>query len=376
MKKTVYRERSRTVFVGMSGGVDSSVAAGILRDQGYAVVGVHLRCWNIDGCAETDAEDARRAAETLQIPFYVFDFEKEYRKRVVDYMVDGYRRGITPNPDVMCNHEIKFGMFLKRALAMGADYVATGHYVRLRTSRQHKVGSSKGKDELSTVYSLLSAADLDKDQSYFLWMLTQKQLAHCLFPLGDLIKKTEVRQLAKKYNLPNAEKKDSQGVCFLGQIKLPTFLDQFVPPKKGKVVSTTGAVIGEHSGAHHFTIGQRRGLGVGGSTKPLYVVSKDIKKNTVTLAAEDSQQLYASTVKLTGVNWIDPNYQLPTTNYKLLVRVRYRQPLVPATISRLRSTNYELIFTKPQKFIAPGQSAVFYDKKGLMLGGGVIRPAE
>jgi tRNA-specific 2-thiouridylase len=175
----------KTVFVGMSGGVDSSVTAGILKDQGYNVVGVHLRCWNVDGCAESDAEDARRAAETLGIPFYVFDFEKEYRQKVVDYMVDGYRKGITPNPDVMCNHEIKFGMFFERAMAMGADYVATGHYVRLRSkrSRRSQVASSKIPAPLATSYSLLAARDSDKDQSYFLWMLTQKQLKKCLFPL-------------------------------------------------------------------------------------------------------------------------------------------------------------------------------------------------
>lgn len=362
------QKKQKTVFVGMSGGVDSSVTAGILKDQGCSVVGVHLRCWNVDGCAEQDAEDARRAAEVLQIPFYVFDFEKEYRQRVVEYMVDGYRRGITPNPDVMCNHEIKFGMFFKRAMAMGADFVATGHYVKLKASK------------------LYAAKDDTKDQSYFLWMLTQKQLKHCLFPLGDLIKKTEVRRLAKKYKLPNAEKKDSQGVCFLGQIKLPEFLDRFVPPKKGAIITTTGEVIGEHQGAHHFTIGQRRGLGVGGSAKPLYVAAKDMKKNLVMLAPEDDESLYSKEIELTAVNLILPlpKGSLPTgrqvpalagEGFRVWLRVRYRQPLFAAVLK-----GKKLIFTKPQKFIAIGQSAVFYGPDlpagRQVLGGGVIAKAR
>ncbi len=341
--------KNKTVFVGMSGGVDSSVTAGILKGQGYNVVGVHLRCWNVDGCAQQDAEDARRAAETLEIPFYVFDFEKEYREKVVEYMVEGYKKGITPNPDVMCNHEIKFGMFFKRAMAMGADYVATGHYVKLQNGK------------------LYAAKDDTKDQSYFLWMLTPKQLKHCLFPLGDLIKKTEVRRLAKKYKLPNAEKKDSQGVCFLGQISLPEFLDEFIKPKKGKIVTADGRIIGEHAGAHKFTIGQRKGLGVGGSSVPLYVASKDIKKNTVVLAPEDDPSLYAQKVTLTSCN----NFAKVRSGLVVWARVRYRQPLFRAKVA-----GKSLIFSKPQKFIATGQSAVFYSKSGQMLGGGVIAKAR
>ncbi len=339
----------KTVFVGMSGGVDSSVTAGILKDQGYNVVGVHLRCWNVDGCAEQDAEDARRAAETLGIPFYVFDFEKEYRQKVVDYMVEGYRSGITPNPDVMCNHEIKFGMFFKRAMEMGADYVATGHYVKLKGGK------------------LFAAKDDTKDQSYFLWMLTPRQLKHCLFPLGDLIKKTEVRRLAKKYKLPNAEKKDSQGVCFLGQISLPEFLDEFIPAKKGKVLAMSGKVLGEHTGSHHFTIGQRKGLGIGGSPVPLYVAKKDSKKNTVTLAPENDKALYSRKVQLSDVNFISGK----RASGKVFIRVRYRQPVFPATLR-----GKELIFKKAQKFVAPGQSAVIYSKSGQMLAGGIIASVE
>ncbi|PIR86942.1 MAG: tRNA 2-thiouridine(34) synthase MnmA [Candidatus Harrisonbacteria bacterium CG10_big_fil_rev_8_21_14_0_10_49_15] len=367
--------KKKTVFVGMSGGVDSSVTAAILKygrpslpagRQDYDIVGVHLRCWNIDGCAEQDAEDARRASETLGIPFYVFDFEREYKERVVEYMVDGYRRGITPNPDVMCNSQIKFGLFYDRALKMGADYIATGHYVRLKRLRTKH-------------YVLSTARDPDKDQSYFLWTLTQEQLAHCLFPLGDLIKKTEVRKLAKKYKLPNADKKDSQGVCFLGQISLPEFLAGFIPDKQGKIVDISGKELGQHTGAHHFTIGQRKGLGVGGFAKPQYVAKKDIKTNTVTLAPESDPSLYASSVELTDLNVIDNSYSnvLKNIGIRVLARIRYRQPLFGAKLEKgKKKKEWLLTFDHPQKFIAPGQSAVMYDAKGKMLGGGIIKNAK
>ncbi len=375
----------KTVFVGMSGGVDSSVAAALLKERGFNVVGVHLKCWNIDGCAAQDAEDARRAAETLGIPFYVFDFEKEYRDRVVQYMVDGYQKGITPNPDVMCNQEIKFGLFYERAMELGADYVATGHYVRLRAVKNGKL---KVKS-----FALYTAKDKDKDQSYFLWTLTQKQLAHCLFPLGDLIKKTEVRRLAKKYKLPNAEKKDSQGICFLGQVSLPEFLSDFIPRRKGVIVNSAGEKVGEHQGAYYYTIGQRRGLGVGGSPVPLYVADKNIKNNTITLAPEGDSSLYQSKVSLSDVNFIDSSLESKKVKSGISVyaRVRYRQPLCRATLSfvrprqslsasgRVRSSKSAsaciLRFAQKQKFVAPGQSAVFYDAQGRMLGGGIIKTA-
>lgn len=354
----------KTVFVGMSGGVDSSLTAALLKEQGYRVVGVHLRCWNVDGCAEQDAEDARRAAEVLGIPFYVFDFEKEYRERVVRYMVDGYKKGITPNPDVMCNQEIKFGLFYQRAISLGADYVATGHYVKL-------VRSQKG-------LSLFAAKDSTKDQSYFLWTLTSQQLEHCLFPLGDLIKRTQVRRLAKKYKLPNALKKDSQGICFLGAVSLPEFLADFIPAKTGEVLNLNGEVIGTHNGAQFYTIGQRRGLGVGGSAMPLYVAEKDIKRNTLVLAPESDKALYKRSVTLSDINSISANVKFKSgTKLSVYVRVRYRQPLIKATIVVTRTT--ELIFGKPQKFIAPGQSAVMYLKRPQgfqMIGGGVIVSAK
>lgn len=400
------------VFVAMSGGVDSSVSAALLKSQGYDVVGIHMRCYNVDGCAEQDAEDARRAAETLNIPFYVFDFEQEYKDRVVKYMVDGYKKGITPNPDVMCNKEIKFGLFFDAAMRLGADYIATGHYVR-RGYRIKNLGyrGRNKKSQNSKSYILYSAADKTKDQSYFLWTLTQDQLRHCLFPVGDLIKRTQVRKLAKKYGLPNAEKKDSQGICFLGQVTLTDFLKQYIPEKRGLVLSTTGEKLGEHRGAHFFTIGQRHGLGnlirprrFQGDTispimmrhnreqannfKPFYVSSKDVKKNTVTVAEGDEDEaLYRKEVELVNTNFIHPtsNFKLPTIVY---ARVRYRQPVQKArlvignsqlvirksrTTDQLPVTSYKLLFDVPIKFVAVGQSAVIYNKFGEMLGGGIIK---
>lgn len=327
----------------MSGGVDSSVSAALLKEQGFKVVGIHLKCWNIDGCADQDAEDARRAAEVLQIPFYTFDFEKEYKERVVEYMVEGYRSGITPNPDVMCNHEIKFGLFFQRAMQLGADYVATGHYAKTKKGR------------------LYAGRDKNKDQSYFLWRLTKDQLLKSIFPLGDL-KKPQVRKLAKKHRLPNALKKDSQGVCFLGEISLPVFLEQFIPMREGEIIASSGEVLGNHKGAHQFTIGQRRGLKIGGLKEAHYVIEKDLKANTVVLGLEDDPKAYSKEITLTDCNF------LAKARRKVLARIRYRQPLQKAELKK----NF-LVFEKAQKFVAEGQSAVFYDSKGEeLLGGGVI----
>lgn len=412
MRKSIGK---KIVFVGMSGGVDSSVAAALLIKKGREVIGVYIKGYNIDGCGERDVEDARRAAEALRIPFYVFDFEKEYKEKVVAYMIDGYRRGITPNPDVMCNKEIKFGLFLKKALEMGADYVATGHYVRsgvaelpTRTavlSLQRRAPATSRSENPPTAepifselrsfstaarqhprrYSLFVAKDKNKDQSYFLWTLTQEQLKHCIFPIGDYLK-SEVRAMARKFGLPNAEKKDSQGICFLGKVSLKDFLSDYIPEKQGIILNTSGEVIGEHCGAHFYTIGQRSGLGVGGNVKPVYVAEKDIKENAILAAGESDPTLYRSEVELRDVNFISPitKYQLPITVY---ARVRYRQPLKPATLMvgrKLLAVSCKLIFDKPQKFVAPGQSAVFYlpavapqsgAKEGSkleMLGGGII----
>ena len=424
----------------MSGGVDSSVAAALLEKRGFDVVGVHMRCYNVDGCAEQDAHDARRAAEVLGIPFYVFDFEDEYKEKVVEYMVRGYREGITPNPDVMCNKEIKFGLFLKKALEMGADYVATGHYVRRRYSPTRTGGSSapaaearlrsrsdgslrqladrnqahRSSDGFSTentgsslvsgnkVFSLFMAKDGNKDQSYFLWTLMQEQLRYCLFPIGEYIK-PKVRELARKFGLPNADKKDSQGICFLGKVTLQDFLKEYIPEKRGLVFTTTGEQIGEHAGVHYYTIGQRH-IGVANSKsqianrvdanpKPVYVAEKDVKTNTLVVAeGNDSPALYRKEIELTNVNFIDPQHSnilqnVGISGMEVYARVRYRQPLAKATLvisnsqlvngntnrkNQLPVTNYQLLFDTPIKFVAPGQSAVFYSKNGEMLGGGII----
>ena len=347
----------------MSGGVDSSVAALLLTKKGYDVVGVFMRCYNLDGCAERDAEDARRVAEHIGIPFYVWDFEEEYKKRVVEYMIEGYRTGITPNPDVMCNREIKFGLFLQKALKMGADYVATGHYVRIQ-----KNGSK---------YELREAKDKNKDQSYFLWTLTQNELKHCLFPIGDYVK-PKVREMAKKAGLPTAAKKDSQGVCFLGDVNVEEFLKQYIPSKKGALMTTVGERIGEHHGAAFYTIGERHinadfkfpKTSAKIDRKPFYVAEKNIKTNTVVVAeGNENPALYQKEIKLSNVNFLSGKWQAASSE-KVFARVRYRQPLAKATL--IKAKKYKLVFDAPQKFIAPGQSAVFYDKRGIMLGGGVI----
>lgn len=362
----------------MSGGVDSSVTALLLKNQGYDVVGVFMRCYNLDGCAERDAEDARRVAGHLGISFYVWDFEEEYKQRVVQYMIDGYRAGITPNPDVMCNREIKFGLFLEKALAFGADFVATGHYVRksleLRAKRLEKEKSKK----------LFVALDSNKDQSYFLWTLTQRQLAHCLFPIGDY-RKPEVRAIAKRAGLPTAEKKDSQGICFLGKVSVADFLKQYIPEKRGALVTTTGENVGEHFGAEFYTIGQRHidadfkfpKTGKHIDREPFYVAAKDTATNTVIIAeGNENDALYRKEIELANVN-ITGEKRAEKGEEKertetVFARVRYRQPLSAAKLSRLANGNYKLEVARQQKFVAPGQSAVWYSKTGEMLGGGVI----
>jgi tRNA-specific 2-thiouridylase len=375
--------QKKTVFVGMSGGVDSSVAAYMLKEQGYDVVGVFMKCYNIDGCAEADAEDARRVAEHIGIPFYVWDFEAEYKDRVVQYMIEGYRAGITPNPDVMCNREIKFGLFLEKALASGADFVATGHYVRLKMEAPKAKPRVLHKSQ-NVIYKLYEANDPNKDQSYFLWTLGQEQLAHCLFPIGGIIK-PEVREIARRAGLPTAEKKDSQGICFLGKFSLDDFLKQYIPEHRGALLTTAGEKIGEHSGAEFYTIGQRHinaefdfpktgpTGSAGAARKPLYVASKDAATNTVVLAeGSEDPALYRAEVELVQVNMIS-GVPLKESSLPVRVRVRYRQPLSGATLSKFENGNYKLAFASPQKFVAEGQSAVFYNMDDEMLGGGVIQ---
>lgn len=360
------KKNGKTVFVGMSGGVDSSVAALLLKRRGYEVIGVFMRCYNVDGCAERDAEDARRAAEHIDIPFYAWDFEEEYKKKVVNYMVEGYRAGLTPNPDIACNREIKFGLFLERAKALGADYVATGHYVRLARSGGNLF--------------IRTAKDANKDQSYFLWTLNQKDLAQCLFPIGDYMK-PEVREIARRAGLPTADKKDSQGICFLGMVSIPDFLKRYIPEKKGAVITTSGEQIGEHSGAHFYTVGQRHGLDLKAKNKALglsgaqqtrahYVSSKDVRTNVVVVAeGENHPALFKKKIKLSGLGFAAP---IHSRCVQVQARVRYRQPVSRAALV-IDGKRGELEFESPQKFVAEGQSAVFYDAKGLLLGGGIIK---
>lgn len=374
----------------MSGGVDSSVAAALLVQRGgYEVIGAHMKCWSdlriknkelrIKGCsAEQDAEDARRVAEKLQIPFYVFDLEKEYRASVFDYMVREYKAGLTPNPDVMCNKEIKFGVFLDKALSLGADYIATGHYVKMQNS---KIKMQNDNSKFKNIYSLHEAKDRNKDQSYFLWTLTQDQLKHSLFPIGEYAKQ-DVRMLAKKFYLPTHAKKDSQGLCFVGNVDFRSFMQEVLPKHSGKILTVGGKEIGIHEGAEFYTIGQRHGIGVGGGI-PYYVADKDIRSNTITVAEGPyDETLFKEDLKIRNAHWISGS--VPRMPFGCEVRIRYRQPLQKAKIvmsnklrvkdkSKLHITHNSLrvIFSTPQRAVTPGQSIVFY-RNGEMLGGGII----
>ena len=339
----------KKVFVAMSGGVDSSVAAALLKKDGYNVTGVHMICW--EGCENNeDKRDAIRVAAVLDIPFLVWDFKKEYRGKVFDYMVREYAEGRTPNPDVVCNKEIKFGIFLKKALEAGADFIATGHYVR-------KSGNK-----------LFAAKDKNKDQSYFLWALTQSQLKYCLFPVGDYLK-SEVRELAKKFGLPVANKKDSQGLCFVGNINFTEFLKRELPAASGRILDSAGNILGRHDGAHFYTIGQRHGLALGGQAAPVYVAGKDTLTNALVVArGQNDPILYKKELIAENFNWIE-NQPVggPKLPFSCQARIRYRQPLQKAVLHE----GGRVEFLEAQRAIAPGQSIVFYSGEK-MLGGAII----
>jgi tRNA-specific 2-thiouridylase len=365
----VLHKKKKRVFVGMSGGVDSSVSAYLLKKQGYDVVGVFIRCYNIDGCAERDAEDARRVAEHIGVPFYVFDMEEAYKKRVMEYMVEGYKKGITPNPDVMCNKEIKFGLFFERAMALGADMVATGHYAEIRKPR-------RGNRELA----MFQGKDKNKDQTYFLWTLGKKHIQKTLFPIGGYEKK-DVRLIARKAGIPTARKKDSQGICFLGDVSLADFLKTFIKEKKGDVVTENGEMIGTHKGVWFYTIGQRHidielknGIKRGGERRPLYVTRKDVEKNILYVSeGGEHDALFRKEIKLHSVHI--PSLYWNTKAKKSInvyARVRYRQPVSEAILS-VKKDKGIIIFETPQKYVAEGQSVVFYTKDEEMIGGGVIK---
>lgn len=354
--------KNKRIFVGMSGGVDSSVASALLKKEGYDVSGVFMKGWYPEGIPCTwreDRRDAMRVAAILDIPFHTFDFSKEYKKYVIDYMVKEYKEGRTPNPDIMCNKHIKFDMFLKKSLEMGADYIAMGHYVRIINYRS------------ST--SIVKAKDKNKDQSYFLWTLTQEQLKHCLFPIGNYLKK-DVREMAEKFKLPTAQKKDSQGLCFVGEFDIENFLKNYIKPKKGIIINEKGEKVGEHKGVQYYTIGQRHNIGAQGK-EPYYIVEKDVKKNILKVATgKNEKDFYKKEVEIKNVNWILS--ETSDLSKKYLGRIRYRQPLQSCRIAKIKSQKsnlktYIIIFDKPQRAVASGQSLVLYKNTGL-LGGGII----
>jgi len=373
--------KNKKVFVGLSGGVDSAVSAALLQKEGFDVTGVFIKAWTPEGypCSwKEDRRSAMRVCAILDIPFITLDLEKEYKKEVVDYMIAEYKIGRTPNPDVMCNKEIKFGHFLKFALKNGADFVATGHYARAVASPQ----SRRGRDEVRV--RLLEGTDKNKDQSYFLWTLRQDQLKHILFPIGHL-QKNEVRKLAGKFGLPQETRKDSQGLCFLGKIDMKKFLAHYIPQKQGEVLDLNGKIIGHHNGALFFTIGERHGFTITNKTtqgSPVYVVAKNIKKNIITVASkhfERSSKMLCREVILKNIN-LTADIKNKTN---LLCRIRYRQEKIACKIEVAEKTrpprqhvgqvpiSAKVIFDEPQMGVALGQSLVFY-KGEICLGGGII----
>ena len=341
------------VYVGMSGGVDSSLTAALLVEQGYDVTGVYMKNWTQDmpgmRCPwADDLADAKRVAVQLGIDFKVFDFENDYKQKVVDYMIDEYRNGRTPNPDIMCNQEVKFKLFLETALEEGADMIATGHYARV-------------KDGV-----LLQAADTNKDQTYFLYRVTGEALVKTLFPLGDFTK-PEVREMAEKRGLYTAAKKDSQGICFVGKIGIREFLSQYVDQKPGSVIDkNTGKVLGQHDGAIFYTLGQRHGLDVGGGL-PYYVVGKDMDKNEVYVTTDlNDVALWKTDINISNVHWI--NDAPAAGNYQ--IRVRHRAKLVQANLS-YEADGVRLKLANTERAVTPGQSVVIYDG-AICLGGGIV----
>ena len=393
----------KRVVVGLSGGVDSSVAAYLLMEQGYEVIGLFMKNWHDDSVTISnecpwleDSNDALLVAEKLGIPFQTVDLSEQYRERIVDYMFNEYEQGRTPNPDVLCNREIKFDVFMKIALSLGADYVATGHYCRKDTI-------VKDGEE---VHRLLAGVDGNKDQSYFLCQLSQEQLSKALFPIGELTK-PQVREIAAKMDLVTADKKDSQGLCFIGKVRLPEFLQQQLQPKEGVIyeVEATqetynaqipqftdikeqlafdaknidykpemGKVVGKHQGAHYYTIGQRKGLNVGGTKEPLFIIATDVASNAIyTGQGHNHPGLFrkALFIQDNEVHWVREDMALKDgETMDVMVRIRYRQPLQKATLYRFDSGMY-IAFEQPQSAITEGQFAAWYSNDEL-IGSGVI----
>jgi tRNA-specific 2-thiouridylase len=334
----------------LSGGVDSSLTALILKEKGHEVYGIHLHCF--DFCNPQDAEDARRVAEILNIPFYVFDLTDEFEKTVINYMIRTYEKGLTPNPDVYCNQFIKFGVFFDKALNLGYELIASGHYAQNKDGR------------------LLKAKDENKDQTYFLWSVEKEKFQKIIFPIGHLLK-SEVRELAQKYNLPTAKKKESMGICFVGQVKLKEFLNQYLKPKKGNIIDTEGKILGTHPGYFYFTEGQRHGLNIKIGGGPYYVAQKIPEENLIIVAKENHPLLFTTKIEITELNILEP--EIFTEKKIFDARFRHRQPLVKVRIKKidLRIKSAEIEFLEPQKNVAPGQSIVFYQDE-LVVGGGII----
>jgi len=376
--------KKKVVFVGLSGGVDSAVSAALLKQQGYEVVGVFIKTWHPDFLEcneEEERRDAMRVAAHLDIPFLTFDLEDVYKKEVAYYMISEYKMGRTPNPDVMCNKEVKFGAFLKKALSMGADYVATGHYVDkkdilLRSSLTPFLASARNGTPPPVapqrISSLQKGKDSSKDQSYFLWTLKQEQLSKILFPIGGL-KKTEVRKLAKKFKLPVAEKRDSQGICFLGAIDLKEFLKHYIKEKKGRVLNENGEVIGSHNGAVFHTLGERHGFTITKKSPndgAYYIVGKDTKKNILIVSQNKNctrQDLVQTQYNIKNINWIN---KIPEANKIYTAQIRYHGEFLLCQIKITGKVKAEAIFKNPI-LVAPGQSIVIYDND-ICLGGGVV----
>jgi tRNA-uridine 2-sulfurtransferase len=348
---------SKKVYVGMSGGVDSSVTAALLKEQGYDVTGVYMKNWSKDlpgfDCPwKTDYQDAKRVAVQLGIPFKLYDFETQYRNKVVDYMLAAYQAGRTPNPDIMCNQEIKFKLFLETALEDGADLIATGHYARIKDGE------------------LWTSIDKTKDQSYFLYRVTKEALAHVLMPIGEY-EKPAVRELARTFGLSTAEKKDSQGICFVGKIGIKEFLlAELGEQPYGAIIDQHGTKIGEHDGALFYTIGQRHGLQVGGGL-PYYVVGKDMAKNEIYVTTDlQDEKLWSNQLQLTDIHWINA---APNSEKHYQVRARYRAPLVPTiALEKRTDTSWSVTLSEDIRATTPGQSAVIYERDHV-LGGGLLQ---
>ncbi|RID85238.1 tRNA 2-thiouridine(34) synthase MnmA [Peribacillus asahii] len=348
------------VVVGMSGGVDSSVAALLLKQQGYDVVGIFMKNWDDTDdngvCTATeDYNDVIAVCNQIGIPYYAVNFEKQYWEKVFTYFLEEYKAGRTPNPDVMCNKEIKFKAFLEHAVSLGADYLATGHYAQ--------VAFRDGE------YKMLRGIDDNKDQTYFLNQLTQEQLEKVMFPLGHIEKK-EVREIAKQAGLATAAKKDSTGICFIGERNFKEFLSQYLPAQPGEMMTMDGKVMGKHDGLMYYTIGQRHGLGIGGSGEPWFVAGKDLKRNILYVCQGfDNDLLYSTSLKAVKMSWVAN--QAPAKEFTCTAKFRYRQTDSPVSVKVLETGDVEVVFAEPVRAITPGQAVVFYDGD-VCLGGGTI----